>query len=45
MYEAPKAGGTVTEIKIYPNEAHTVSDPAGRVEVWELTLAWFDKYV
>lgn len=45
MYEALKAGGTVTEIKIYPNEAHTVSDPAGRVEVWELTLAWFDKYV
>jgi dipeptidyl aminopeptidase/acylaminoacyl peptidase len=45
MYAALKAGGTVVEIKIYPNEAHCVSDPAGRVEVWELTLAWFDKYV
>jgi dipeptidyl aminopeptidase/acylaminoacyl peptidase len=33
------------EIKIYPDEAHTVVDPAGRLEVWELMFAWFEEYV
>jgi dipeptidyl aminopeptidase/acylaminoacyl peptidase/uncharacterized protein YceK len=45
LYDAMIAGGKTVEIKIYPNEAHTVTDPAGRVEVWELMFAWFEKYV
>jgi len=45
LYDAMLAGGKTVEIKIYPNEAHTVTDPAGRVEVWELMFAWFEKYV
>jgi len=29
LYDALKADGKTVEIKIYPNEAHTVTDPAG----------------
>jgi dipeptidyl aminopeptidase/acylaminoacyl peptidase len=45
LYDALSADGKTVEIKIYPNEAHTVTDPAGRVEVWELMFAWFEEYV
>jgi len=45
MYDALNQAGKTVEIKIYPNEAHCVVDPAGRNEVWEMTRAWFEKYV
>ncbi len=45
LYDALKEDGKTVEIKIYPNEAHTVTDPAGRLEVWDLMFAWFEKYV
>ena len=45
MYEAMRSAGKTVEIKIYPNEAHCVNDPAGRNEVWQLMFAWFDRYV
>jgi dipeptidyl aminopeptidase/acylaminoacyl peptidase len=45
LYDALKAEGKTVEIKIYPNEAHTVVDPAGRLEVWDLMFAWFEEYV
>jgi dipeptidyl aminopeptidase/acylaminoacyl peptidase len=45
MYQALLDAGTTVVIKIYPDEAHCVNSPAGRAEVWDLMLAWFDKYV
>lgn len=45
MYDALKAAGKTAELKIYPNEAHCVNDPAGRNEVWEMMFAWFQKYM
>jgi len=45
LYDALKADGKTVEIKIYPNEAHCVNDPAGRLEVWDLMFAWFEEYV
>lgn len=45
MYEALRAAGVTVELKIYPDEAHCVNDPAGRAEVWEMTRAWFDEHV
>jgi dipeptidyl aminopeptidase/acylaminoacyl peptidase len=45
MYDALKAAGKTAQLKIYPDEAHTVSSPAGRAEVWEMMFAWFKKYV
>lgn len=45
LYDALSAAGKTVEIKLYPDEAHCVVDPAGRVEVWELMFAWFDEYV
>jgi dipeptidyl aminopeptidase/acylaminoacyl peptidase/uncharacterized protein YceK len=45
LYEALNAAGKTVEIKLYPNEAHTVVDPAGRLEVWDLMFAWFEEYV
>ena len=44
MYDALKAAGKTAELKVYPNEAHCVNDPAGRAEVWQMTLDWFRKY-
>lgn len=45
MYQAMLEAGKTVELKIYPDEAHCVNDPAGRAEVWALMFAWFDKYV
>ncbi len=45
LYDALKAGGKTVEIKLYPNEAHCVNDPAGRLEVWDLMFAWFEEHV
>jgi dipeptidyl aminopeptidase/acylaminoacyl peptidase len=45
LYEALKAAGKTVELKIYPEEAHCVNDPAGRLEVWELMFAWFEKHM
>lgn len=45
LYEALRAAGKTVELKIYPDEAHCVNDPAGRAEVWELMFAWFEKYL
>lgn len=45
LYEALQAAGKTVELKIYPDEAHCVNDPAGRAEVWEMMFAWFEKYV
>ncbi len=44
LYDAMKAAGKIVELKIYPNEAHCVNDPAGRAEIWNMTLEWFKKY-
>lgn len=44
MYDALRAAGKTAELKVYPNEAHCVSSPAGRLEVWELMFQWFKKY-
>jgi uncharacterized protein len=43
MYDALKAAGKTAELKIYPNEAHCVNDPAGRLEVWQMMFDWFKK--
>ena len=43
--DALSAAGKTVELKLYPDEAHCVVDPAGRVEVWELMFAWFEKYL
>ncbi|MDY6794792.1 MAG: alpha/beta fold hydrolase [Actinomycetota bacterium] len=45
MYDALQASGKTVEIKIYPDEAHCVNAPEGRIEVWELTRAWFEMFV
>ncbi len=45
MYDALKAAGKTAELKIYPNEAHCVNDPAGRNEVFQMMFDWFQKYV
>lgn len=45
LYDALSAAGKTVEIKLYPNEAHCVVDPAGRLEVWDLMFAWFEEYV
>jgi dipeptidyl aminopeptidase/acylaminoacyl peptidase len=45
MYDALKNAGKIVELKVYPNEAHTVVDPANRAEVWDLMFAWFARYV
>jgi dipeptidyl aminopeptidase/acylaminoacyl peptidase len=45
MYDALIAAGKTAELKIYPDEAHTVTQPANRAEVWDLMFAWFEKYV
>ena len=45
MYDALKADGKTAELKIYPEEAHCVGNPANRNEVWEMMFAWFKKYV
>jgi dipeptidyl aminopeptidase/acylaminoacyl peptidase len=45
LYDALSSAGKTVEIKLYPNEAHCVNDPAGRLEVWDLMFAWFEKYV
>ncbi len=44
MYDALKAAGKTAELKIYPNEAHCVNSPAGRAEVWQMTLDWFKRF-
>lgn len=45
LYQALLERGKTAELKIYPEEAHCVNDPAGRLEVWELMFAWFERYV
>ncbi len=45
MNDALKNAGKTVELKIYPDEAHTVTQPANRLEVWDLMFAWFQKYV
>ncbi|OFW56860.1 MAG: hypothetical protein A2W01_02040 [Candidatus Solincola sediminis] len=45
MDEALKEAGKTVELKVYPEEAHTVTQPANRLEVWDLMFAWFEKYV
>jgi dipeptidyl aminopeptidase/acylaminoacyl peptidase len=45
MYDALINAGKTAELKIYPDEAHTVTQPANRTEVWDLMFAWFEKYV
>lgn len=45
LHDALKAAGKTVELNIYPEEAHCVNDPAGRLEVWELMFAWFEKYM
>lgn len=45
MYDALKAAGKNAELKIYPEEAHCVNDPAGRAEVWEMMFNWFQTHV
>ncbi|MEW6554109.1 MAG: alpha/beta fold hydrolase [Actinomycetota bacterium] len=45
LYDALQAAGKTVEIKLYPDEAHCVVDPAGRLEVWDLMFAWFEEYV
>ena len=45
MYDALKNAGKTVELKIYPDESHTVVNPANRAEVWEMMFDWFEKYV
>ncbi len=45
LYQAMLEKGKTAELKIYPEEAHCVNDPAGRLEVWELMFAWFERYL
>lgn len=45
MYDALKNAGKTVELKIYPDEAHTVIQPANRAEVWDLMFDWFQEYV
>lgn len=45
MYDALVAAGKTAELKIYPEEAHCVNNPAGRNEVFEMMFDWFRKYV
>lgn len=45
LYRAMLDEGKTAELKIYPEEAHCVNDPAGRLEVWDLMFAWFEKYL
>ncbi|MFW6113443.1 MAG: alpha/beta fold hydrolase [Actinomycetota bacterium] len=45
MYNALRASGKTVELKTYPDEEHCVNSPEGRIEVWDLTRAWFEKYV
>lgn len=44
MYDALKGAGKTAELKVYPEEAHCVNDPAGRLEVWELMFQWFKEH-
>ncbi len=45
FHDALKAAGKTVELKVYPEEAHCVNDPAGRLEVWELMFSWFERYM
>jgi dipeptidyl aminopeptidase/acylaminoacyl peptidase len=45
MYDALIAAGKTAELKIYPDEAHCVASTAGRLEVWDMMFAWFERYV
>lgn len=45
LYQAMLEKGKTAELKIYPEEAHCVNAPAGRLEVWELMFAWFERYL
>lgn len=45
LYQAMLDMGKTAELKIYPEEAHCVNDPAGRLEVWDMMFAWFEKYL
>jgi len=45
MYDALRRAGKTVELKIYPDEGHTVVLPQNRAEVWDLMFEWFAKYV
>jgi dipeptidyl aminopeptidase/acylaminoacyl peptidase len=45
MYDALQKAGKTAELKVYPDEEHTVTQPNNRAEVWDLMFAWFAKYV
>jgi dipeptidyl aminopeptidase/acylaminoacyl peptidase len=44
-WHAMKAVGVPTSIMIYPDEGHSLRDPANAEDALRRTLAWFDKYL
>lgn len=45
MYDALQRAGKTVELKIYPDEGHTVVLPQNRAEVWDLMFEWFARYI
>jgi dipeptidyl aminopeptidase/acylaminoacyl peptidase len=40
-----RLGNVPVELVIYPREGHSISERAHRIDFWERSKAWFDRYV
>jgi dipeptidyl aminopeptidase/acylaminoacyl peptidase len=45
FWHALKALGVPTELVIYPDEGHAISQPAHQHDIAERVVAWFDRYL
>jgi len=45
FYAGLREKGVTAEIAIYPREGHGLRERAHRMNAWERTLAWFDRYL
>ena len=45
FYAGLREKGVTAEIAVYPREGHGLRERAHRMDAWERTLAWFDRYL
>ncbi|UUX93015.1 S9 family peptidase [Methanoplanus endosymbiosus] len=45
MYTALALQGVPTRMVTYPREGHVISEPKHRMDYWQESLDWFDKYL
>jgi dipeptidyl aminopeptidase/acylaminoacyl peptidase len=45
FYSALRERGVATELVVYPREGHGLRERSHRLEAWQRTLGWFDRYL